>query len=218
MKYEHIIFDCDGVLVDSEITAAQIMVPLLNTLGHSITVKHYLANYTGKTFKAILDQFKIDQRVDVSMLIKNVEEKVYSNIKPIPGIEKVIKSIELPKSVVSNSAPEQIKHSVDSIGLADYFTNQFSSSYVENPKPSPEVYLFASKKLNISSKKLLVIEDSVSGCTAALEAKMTVIGFCGGGHISIDHASNLEKLGVHHIAKDSSDLNKLIKELTKKAN
>lgn len=217
MTYEHIIFDCDGVLVDSEMVAAEIMAPVLSTLGLSITVKHYLSHYTGKTFKAIFEQFNIDNRVNLEMLIKNVEEKVYSNIKAVEGIENVVKSIDMPKSIVSNSALSQIKHAVDTIGLSENFANHFSSSQVGKPKPSPDVYLFAATKLNLSHDKFLVVEDSISGCTAALEANMTVIGFCGGAHITNTHTDSLKKLGVHHIAKNSKELEKLIFLLTKKA-
>ncbi|QSE96605.1 HAD family hydrolase [Fulvivirga lutea] len=215
MKFKHIIFDCDGVLVDSEIVAAEVMAPVLSTFGLSITVKHYLANYTGKTFRHIFEQFKIDQRVDIDMLIKNVEERVYSDIRPVDGIVEVVKSIELPKSVVSNSGLSQIKHAVESVELSEQFLFQFSSSQVSMPKPSPEVYLYASKKLELKPQDCLVIEDSISGCTAALEAGMTVIGFCGGKHITPKHKVLLKELGVHDLALNSKELNQKISKMTK---
>ncbi|MEQ8927130.1 MAG: HAD-IA family hydrolase [Fulvivirga sp.] len=215
MKFKHIIFDCDGVLVDSEIVAAEVMAPVLSTFGLSITVKHYLANYTGKTFRHIFEQFKIDQRVDIDMLIKNVEERVYTDLRPVDGIIDVVRAIELPKSVVSNSALSQIKHAVESIELADEFLFQFSSSQVSQPKPSPEVYIYAAEKLGISAQDCLVIEDSISGCTAALDAGMTVIGFCGGKHITPQHQSALKELGVNEVALNSPDLINKISSIIK---
>ncbi len=216
MNFEHIIFDCDGVLVDSEIIAAEVMTPVLNTFGHAVTVKHYLTQYTGKTFRAIFDQFDIDQRVDVEMLIKNVEEKVYLNIAEVQGISHVVNSLSLPKSVVSNSHPDQIRHAVSTINLSDAFEKEFSSSMVENPKPSPDVYLYAAENLGISPESCLVVEDSISGCTAALEANMRVVGFCGGKHIMPMHKGELQKLGVQFIADNSTELLSTLNRLIKK--
>lgn len=216
MNFKHIIFDCDGVLVDSEIVAAETMVNVLNSFGHATTLNHYLSKYTGQTFKGIFDQFKIDSIVDVQELIRNVEQTVYANVKEIDGIVELVKNIELPKSVVSNSGPSQIKHAVHTLGLENDFLNQFSASSVDKPKPSPDVYEFALRNLDLNSSDCLVIEDSISGCTAALSANLTVIGFCGGSHITNKHSNQLRDAGVLYIADNVQDLASLISDLTKK--
>ena len=215
MQLKHIIFDCDGVLVDSEIVAAQVMVPVLTTLGHAITVNHYLAHYTGKTFRHIFSQFDIDQRVDVDMLIKNVEEKVYQNIKAVEGITDVLEKLDHNKSVVSNSAMHQITAALAAIGHTDTFINRFSASQVANPKPAPDVYEFAMRHIDEDKAHVLVIEDSISGCTAALAAGLNVVGFCGGKHIMPDHAQKLRNVGVQQIASSSVELLSIINKLKK---
>lgn len=216
MEFEHIIFDCDGVLVDTEIVAAETMVPVLGTLGHNITVNHYLAKYTGKTFKAIFDMFNIDERVNAEMLIKNIEDKVYNTIRPIKGIEALVQSLDLPKSVVSNSAKDHIENAVSNIGLSDNFEHFFSASQVSNPKPSPEVYEYAAQELSIKPANILVVEDSISGCKAALAAGMNVIGFCAGSHILPSHPKELEEIGVQFVASSSLELKGVIAQLIKK--
>lgn len=215
MAFKHIIFDCDGVLVDSEIIAAETMVPVLNTFGHGTTLKHYLANYTGQTFKGIFKQFEIDDRVDIDMLIKNVEEKVYENIRPIVGVPELVKSLSLPTSVVSNSGPSQIDHAVRTIGLKEVFVDEFSASAVDNPKPAPDVYLHALQQLALQVEDCIVVEDSISGCTAAKAAGLYVIGFCGGSHIIEDHAINLTQVGADSIAQDSKELKALLLDLVR---
>ena len=213
MGFEHIIFDCDGVLVDTEITAAEIMVPVLNTFGHQTTLKHYLSKYTGQTFRGIFNQFNIDDRVDVEMLIKNEEEKVYQNVKPIKGIPELVKKVGRPKSVVSNSGPSQINHAVTSLGLKMEFVHEFSASLVKKPKPAPDVYLHALENLNLPADKCLVIEDSISGCIHAKAADLFVIGFCGGSHITETHGENLKDLGVNELAANADELDKLLSSL-----
>jgi HAD superfamily hydrolase (TIGR01509 family) len=215
MTIEQIIFDCDGVLIDSEIVAAEVMVPVLKSLGQKIEVRHYLSMYSGKTFRDIFDNLDIDPRIEVEMLIKNVEERVYQNVCAIDGIVDVVRSISLPKAVVSNSGLAQINHALSIIELEDQFLDRFSSTIVSRPKPSPEIYLYAAKRLKVSTNCCLVIEDSVSGVTAAVEAGMNVIGFCGGKHITEGHEEKLTGLGAHFIAKNATELSQLLTRLKK---
>ncbi len=215
MTIKQVIFDCDGVLIDSEIVAAEVMVPVLRSLGHKLEVHHYLSSYSGKTFRDIFDKLDIDPRVEIEMLIKNVEEKVYLNVQAVAGIIEVVKAVVLPKTVVSNSGLNQINHALSVIELEEYFPNRFSSALVSNPKPSPEVYLYAAKKLNMKPKNCLVIEDSISGVTAAVAAGMNVIGFCGGQHITEGHGAKLMEVGAHVIATNASELSRILDKVNK---
>ncbi len=218
MRIEQIIFDCDGVLVDSEIVAAEVMVPLLNSLGEKITLDYYLSTYSGKTFKGIFENLTLDVRINLEMLIKNVEEKVYQSVRPIVGMPNLVKKIELPKAVVSNSGMQQIEAALRATDLLNDLSNRYSSSMVTQPKPSPEVYLHAANKLQVDVSNCLVIEDSISGATAALTAGMQVIGFCGGSHITKSHGDKLKQLGVHFLASDAHELEHLIFTLSKTGN
>jgi HAD superfamily hydrolase (TIGR01509 family) len=210
MQIEQIIFDCDGVLVDSEIVAAEVMVPVLKSLGQIIEIPYYLSNYSGKTFRTIFNDIDIDTRIDIDLLIKNIEERVYRDIKAVEGIANVIKGLNLPMAVVSNSSMDQINTALTATNLGLHFNDLFSSNMVKNPKPSSDIYLYAAKKLSRNVKECLVIEDSKSGVTAALGAGMHVIGFCGGKHILKSHADELKELGVHYVAHNAIELQSII--------
>ena len=125
----------------------------------------------------------------------------------------MVKKVGRPKSVVSNSGPSQINHAVTSLGLKMEFVHEFSASLVKKPKPAPDVYLHALENLNLPADKCLVIEDSISGCTAAKAADLFVLGFCGGSHITETHGENLKDLGVNELAANADELDKLLSSL-----
>lgn len=215
MRIEQIIFDCDGVLVDTEIVSAEVMVALLKSLGQKIEIKYFLSEYTGKTFRAIFEDMTIDPRVDIDMLIKNVEERVYQDLRAIEGMGYLARKVDLPKAVVSNSNIWQIEKALTATKLLDVFEHRFSASMVSKPKPSPDIYLHAAETLGKSPANCLAIEDSVSGCTSALSAGMNVIGFCGGQHITSSHRNELTKIGVPFIANSAIELEGLLEKVTK---
>lgn len=215
MDIEQVIFDCDGVLVDSEIVAAEVVVKELNRLGVSIDVPFYLRNYSGKTFRDILKILNFKLPYPLEEFIHNAERQVYENVRPIEGIQHVLDHIELPKAVVSNSDLPQVKISIETIGIAHHFQdNCFSASMVTTPKPSPMVYQLAAKTLKKNPAQCLVVEDSKSGVTAAVAADMNVIGFCGGSHILPGHDVELKKLGAKKIAMNTAELGAIIATMT----
>ncbi len=211
MNIKKVIFDCDGVLVDSEIVAAEVVTRELSALGMDIEVNHYLANYSGKTFRDILVLLDIELPYPIAEFIAKAEQLVYEHIRPIEGIHDVLNGIALEKAVVSNSYLEQVRKSIESIGIADHFGNRcFSASMVEKPKPSPMVYQLAAKTLGVHPEECLVIEDSKSGVTAASNANMNVIGFCGGSHILDGHDEELTILGAKKVAMNTTELSSII--------
>ncbi|MEL7003993.1 MAG: HAD-IA family hydrolase [Bacteroidota bacterium] len=211
MPIKKVIFDCDGVLVDSEIVAAEVVTQELSQLGTVISIQDYLTNYTGKTFRNILEYLKVDLHCSINEFIQNAEHKVYENIRPIKGIHEVLDSIKLEKSVVSNSYLKQVKKSVEAIGIEHHFSDRyFSSSMVAKPKPSPMIYELAAQTLNVSPYDCLVIEDSKTGVTAAKSANMNVIGFCGGSHILNGHDKALTSLGAESVAMNTTELAEII--------
>ena len=215
MRIEQIIFDCDGVLVDTEIVSAEIMVALLKSLGRKIEIKYFLSQYTGKTFREIFEDLTIDPRVDLDMLIKNVEERVYKDLRAIEGMSELARKVNLPKAVVSNSNIWQIEKALTATNLLDVFEDRFSASMVSKPKPNPDIYLHAAETLGKSPANCLAIEDSISGCTSALSAGMNVIGFCGGQHITSEHRNELTNIGVPFIANSTAELEMLLEKVIK---
>ena len=213
---KQLIFDCDGVLVDSEIIAARVMVELFAKYDIEISLDFYLTQCTGKTFtglkKEISEKFGKPLPDNFSLQItKMFDARAMKELIPVKGIESVLENSSLPKAVVSNSDIYQIEHAINHVSIAHHFNSGiFSSEMVQNPKPSPDVYFLAAETIKVHPSACLVVEDSKSGATAALEAGMTVIGFIGGSHIMNGHAQKLKSLGVHAIARDSNELLKCI--------
>lgn len=214
-----VIFDCDGVLVDSEIIASTIALELLKPLGFNMSLEEYAKAFAGKverdTLNIIQNEYKITLPSEfLSQLRLKIEYALDNDLKAIKGVYDTIQSIDLPKAVVSNSRQVRVIHSLKVAGLADFFgENLFSSDMVEKPKPDPAIYLLAAQILGVRPEQCLVIEDSISGATSALRAGMNVIGFLGGSHIFNGHDSKLKETGVFATANDMNDLQKVINSI-----
>lgn len=216
---EAVIFDCDGVLVDSEIIASTISLEMLKPLGFNMGLEEYAEEFAGKverdTLNIIQNEYKINLPQDfLSQLRLKIEHALDNDLKAIKGVYDTIQSIDLLKAVVSNSRLVRVIHSLKIAGLEGLFgENLFSSEMVEKPKPDPAIYLLSAQKLGVNPENCLVIEDSISGATAALRAGMNVIGFLGGSHIFNGHERQLKETGVFTTATDMNDLQKVIKSI-----
>lgn len=215
---KYIIFDCDGVLVDTEIVAAKIMAAKLTEMGNDISLEQYINECSGKTFRQIFQRFMPSsnlQNAAISELIETVERQVAESVTPINGVRKAINQIDLPKAVVSNSNKPQIEHALHVVGITELFQDRvFSASMVEKPKPSPLVYQLAAQTLGITPDECLVIEDSISGVTAATTAGMKTIGFVGASHIQNGHSQKLMTLGAIDTFNSMQNLPGIISRLT----
>lgn len=214
---KHILFDCDGVLVDTEITAAHVMVEAMQKKGADISVEYYLQNLSGSTFSVILNTyFGVSfNGVEKKEFINDLEKVIVDKVEPINGVSDLLKSIALPKSIVSNSEIWQVKKEIEKSHISQFFTGHiFSSELVKNPKPAPDVYQLAVKELELVNDELLVVEDSITGAKAALTAGLTVIGFGGASHILPGHKEKLIKLGVSQVAMNMEELGEVIREQT----
>ncbi|MEM7110756.1 MAG: HAD-IA family hydrolase, partial [Bacteroidota bacterium] len=177
---KQLIFDCDGVLVDTEIVAAEIMVDLLRAHGVLMDIPSYIEQFTGKTFTEIMDSLQISFREDRETIAKRTERSIYAQLKAVPGMRDLLIKQTLPVAIVSNSATWQVKKAIEFLHLEKRIgSNFFSADRVSRPKPFPDVYLKAAESNAVEPSLCLVIEDSISGATAALRAGMQVIGFCG---------------------------------------
>jgi len=193
---KQLIFDCDGVLVDTEIVAARVMVSVLAEHNVQITVDHYLKTYTGSTFSGIFRSLLDTSDEKIRELVEYCEKTVYEQLVPIEGIKGVVDAIELPKAVVSNSYLWQVNKALQVTQLDDHFPQRFSAQQVEKAKPAPDVYLLAAQTTGFRPEECLVVEDSKTGVTAAHSAGMNVIGFAAGSHIQPGHAEALKEKGA----------------------
>lgn len=212
------ISDCDGVLVDSEILAAQMMLKYLQQYNLNFVLEDYLRKWSGVTFTGILTALSKEYNITFSENcveeVVQLHEHYVTGLKPINGVKEAYSKIDLPKAVVSNSYKWQVENSVAFVGMQEVFGERiFAAEMVERPKPYPDIYLYAAKKLGVRPQEVIVIEDSKSGATAAVEAGMQVIGFTGASHILEDHEDKLYEIGVKKVVQQMEDLPQVVEEI-----
>jgi HAD superfamily hydrolase (TIGR01509 family) len=183
--FDLVIFDCDGVLVNSEPLANQVYVRMLGDFGHQVEDEHYqyLREFSGATITKRLEvtSQKLNWTPPTNFLDifnEHLSTLVDNELQPVPGIHSLIENLTVPICVASNGSREDILVRLRIAQLTDQFGDAiFSASDVPHPKPAPDVFLAAARAFNVSPAQCIVIEDSVSGVTAAIRAGMKVYGY-----------------------------------------
>ena len=183
-----IIFDCDGVLIDSELLSADAMISELHKVGIDIDYRFFFDELVGKSFKQGLEilaakfgrapdhEFPDRFRVELRSRFEN-------ELKPIAGVGKLIDSLKIPCCVATSSAPDRALHSLTVAGLVDKFKGHiYTATMVKNGKPAPDLFLYAADIMGIAAADCIVVEDSVYGLQGARAAGMQAWHFSGGSH------------------------------------
>jgi HAD superfamily hydrolase (TIGR01509 family) len=200
--FELVIFDCDGVLVDSEVISCRAHAETLTRHGYPITSDQVLARFLGVSDREarLTIENEINRKLpyDFELQVKAATLQFYADdLKPIPGVGEAVAAIDLPKCVASSGTPEKIRHGLTCAGLHDLLAPHiFSATQVKRGKPAPDLFLFAAERMRTSPERCVVIEDSIPGITGALAAGMTVLGFHGGSHCRPGHAGTLRAAGA----------------------
>jgi HAD superfamily hydrolase (TIGR01509 family) len=213
-----IIFDCDGVLVDSEVIDARIRSECFGAEGFPITAQE-LADHSGISRAGLIEL--IEGRFGRPLpegFMETTRAKIMGafteELQAIEGVSKLLRSLTIPVCVASNSYPDRLRHSLEVTGLWQFFNpHVFSAAMVERGKPAPDLFLFAAERLNVSPADCLVIEDSVHGTMAAQAAGMAVIGFCGGSHCKTGHAKRLFEAGCARVFARISEFGEFLQSL-----
>lgn len=212
-----VIFDCDGVLVDSEPLAIAVLTETLAKLDVRLDAAEAYERFLGRSFSTMTAILRTDFALDlapetVAAMRAQLFARFKAALEPVPGIRDVLASLDLPVCVASSSQPERIALSLELTGLAPYFGDHvFSATMVESGKPAPDLFLFAARQMGFSPEKCLVIEDSPAGIAAARTAGMKVFGFTGGGHAeSAGLEKKLAMLEPDHIFADMQMLPDLL--------
>ncbi|MFL5207048.1 MAG: HAD family hydrolase [Microvirga sp.] len=206
-----LIFDCDGVLVDSEPLSCRIDAETLTECGVPYTAEEVARDFTGVSIKDQIARIEMERGIRLpddftERLNRTLFQRFETDLKPIEGVRDAILSLPFPRCVASSSIPERIALSLRVTGLLDLFDNVFSSTQVARGKPAPDLFLHAASRMNTLPEKCLVIEDSIAGVQAARAAGMRVIGFVGGSHCGPGHAEKLRQAGAPVIIERMSDL------------
>lgn len=184
---ELIIFDCDGVLVDSEMLSCRSLCEVLATCGIMLELATALELFLGRSTAAVLEHYERQGRAlpehFLCDLKSRVRERFGAALQPVNGIASLLEALSVPHCVASSSDIDRVTFSLARTGLAPYFGDRlFTSQMVKRGKPAPDLFLYAADRMQAAPEKTLVIEDSVSGVVAAKAAGMQVWGFSGGSH------------------------------------
>ena len=217
-----VIFDCDGVLVDSEIVAARVEAELLTSAGFEISAEEIFETYAGLTFKDIMLRLEEKSHVPFqASLIDRAEElvdrKLRSDVRIIDGAREAVAAVTAPRAVCSNSSTERVQFMLEKVRLLPFFAGRIFSGLdipSKKTKPAPDVFLYAADKLGANPKNTFVIEDSVHGIAGARAAGMRVIGFTGAGHSYPGHADALTEAGAETVIRRWAELNSTLAALS----
>jgi HAD superfamily hydrolase (TIGR01509 family) len=210
MKYKCIIFDCDGVLVDSEAISAKVFQKMISELGFELDFETVLEQITGTSMKENLKFFseKINGELPTdfeSDFRKRSYEAYKTELKPIIGIHNLLEKIKVPVAVASSGPVEKIELNLKSTRLIDYFGESIFSCYeIGSWKPEPEIYLHAAKTMGFQPEECAVIEDSLVGVQAAIAGGFNVFGFANG-----KQKNKFEELGAT-VFSEMEELGKLL--------
>lgn len=210
-------FDCDGVLVDSEIIASQVDAEMLTEVGYTITADEVSRRFAGLTSHAIHDMVEkeIGRSLPEDFLERQreaLDEKLAKSLTAVAGVDEMLDRIDGPRCICSNSSSQRLTLELNKVKLIDRFRPYiFSAIEVgdKQPKPSPNVYAYAIREFGVQPRETLVLEDSVFGVRAAKAAGARVIGFTGGKHTWLGHADLLIEAGAETVINRFADLPKM---------
>ena len=206
-----IIFDCDGVLVDSEVLSCGCLSEALASHGIGLGVDEALELFVGRSVAAVREHYGALGRLlpdEFSNELKaRVRGRFSASLLPIEGVGSVLSHLELPFCVASSSDLDRVAYSLALTGLSGYFGERlFTSQMVKRGKPAPDLFLHAAAAMHADPLHTIVVEDSVSGVKAGKSAGMTVWGFVGGGHYaSRDGRAILQAAGADRVFARMSD-------------
>jgi len=206
-RFDLVIFDCDGVLVDSEPLANQALSEGLADLGLSMSVAETRRAFLGLSWRDCVAKIETltGRRVPedfTDRMTARDKELFEAHLQPVPGVRAVVEALQergMPFCVASSGAVEKIRMTLGLTRLLPFFEGKiFSAKMVANGKPAPDVFLLAAQTMGAAPQRCLVIEDSPNGVRGAVAAGMTVLGYAGDPETD---AQELERLGARAITR-----------------
>lgn len=190
MSTDLIIFDCDGVLIDSEVISARMLISELKGYGVDMDMAFVSRHFLGRSYPVVLrevrerwgvalpDRFEADYRARLLAAFQR-------ELTVMPGAAATVRALGLPYCLATSSSPERLATSLEITGLAALFAGVcFTASEVARGKPAPDLFLHAAARMGARPARCLVIEDSLNGVRAGLAAGMEVWRFTGGSHLA----------------------------------
>ncbi|MEC8371172.1 MAG: HAD-IA family hydrolase [Pseudomonadota bacterium] len=211
-----VIFDCDGVLVDSEVLALEIELISLKEIGLEFDIEAYQKRHLGTTSTEFFREIAADYQAKFDAPLPNgfretigkrYREAFSTRLQIIDGVHDLLSSLDCPVAVASGSSPEGLAVKLAQVEIEAFFGEHvYSSHQVERGKPAPDLFLFAACALGISPADCIVVEDSAKGIRAAVAAGMRAVGFTGGGHCLNGHGTGLLEEGADLVIDHTGEL------------
>lgn len=216
----HLIFDNDGVLIDSEGISMRVDAHLLAASGAVLSEDDLTRRFVGRTFSAMVAELEAELGIVLPADLEAQKDRLMLDayrreLQPVAGVPDMLRAIGMPKSVGSNGPRARIEFAFALTGLAGYFDRRITTfEDVRCGKPAPDIYLLAAKRAGCAPSECLVIEDSLTGVTAARAAGCLVAGFTGTHHDKESHGSCLLSHGAFATFDDMAELPDLVASLT----
>ena len=211
-----VIFDCDGVLVDSEVIACHAVAEALQAIGHDMSAESVADRFVGMSNKDMYAALEAEMgrplpaSFDADMN-RRATARFARELRAMPELDVVLQRLTPAKCVASSSTPEALSAKLRWAKLARWFENaSFSTAMVPRGKPAPDIFFYAARQMCASIEKCLLIEDSAAGITAAKAAGMTAFGVTGGSHCRAGHAARLTDAGADFVFSRMQDLPALL--------
>ena len=210
-----VIFDCDGVLVDSEPVANRVFCSMLNELGLNVTLEYMYEHFVGLSMPQCMERVAgmlgAPPPADFVARLQMSTEAALRGVEPIAGVPEVLDAIRIPFCVASSGGHAKIRLTLGESGLLERFTGRiYSVADVAKPKPAPDIFLHAARAMRADPAGCAVIEDTPTGVRAGVAAGMHVFGFC--AHTP---AQRLTQAGAHAVFDDMRVLPQLLLEVTR---
>ncbi len=219
MRIEGILFDFDGVLIESEYAGNAQIAAWLTENGHPTTPEQSMHHFMGLSGSAFTDAVErwIGRSLPEGFAAARAAEDARVIAEGLPSVAGAVAFVEslpqdLPRAIVSSSSTRWIDAHLRHVGLRAAFGDHLYSGHehVERGKPAPDLYLYAAERIGVPIERLAVIEDSPVGAKGAVASGAHVIGLCAGSHCLAGHDQRLRDLGVQHIAHDFKEVARLL--------
>lgn len=217
---ELIMFDCDGVLIDSEVIACSADAEVLTQLGFPFTTQDIIRRFAGmpsaEMFAEIEREFGRPLPPDLDLRIQDrVLSRFREELCALPDVAETVAALPWRSCVVSNSMPSKLGLGLIETRLYElFYPNIFSAALVERGKPAPDLFLYAAKEMGVRPERCIVVEDSVAGVMGARAAGMLTLGFVGGTHCPDDQSNSLRGAGAELVFDSFAQLPGLIGHLS----
>ena len=219
MNFDALIFDFDGVLLESEYAGNAQIADYLTSIGHPISTEETMTRFMGLAGHHLIEAIEtwagrpLAVGFDEARAAEDARV-LAEGLAEVAGAAAFIESLPpgLPRAIASSSSVEWIERHLDHLGIRRHFAGRIFSGreHVARGKPAPDIYLLAAATMGVDIERTVIIEDSPVGVTGALASGAQVIGLCAGSHCLAGHDERLRALGVRHVAADFGEVARIL--------